>query len=254
MPGSKGMYYSLFEEDNQPKTPVVLIHGAGGDHLYWPAAIRRLPGQRVLSIDLPGHGKSEGTGYQSIWFYAQWMVSFLADLEIYQAIFVGHSMGGCIALALALEHRNQVAGMALISSAAHIEFPGGILDQAAQPASFPVVAEMLVQRTFSPAASPKLLSDATRRLAESRSSLLFGDLMACAAFDVHDRLGKIHVPTLVMAGNDDLITPPTVARALAASLDGASLKIIPDAGHMLQLEQPGLAAAALQDFLGQFSS
>jgi pimeloyl-ACP methyl ester carboxylesterase len=248
------MYYSLYEEDNLPKTPVVLIHGAGADHLYWPVAIRRLPGQHVLCIDLPGHGKSEGTGYQSIWSYAQWLVSFLADLEIYQAIFVGHSMGGCIALALAIEHPNQVAGLALISTAAHIEFPGGILEQAAQPASFPLVTEMLVQRTFSPAASPNLLRDATRRLGESRSSLLFGDLMACAAFDVHDRLDKIHAPTLVMAGNDDLITPPACARALAVSLAGAKLKILPDAGHMLQLEQPNLAAAALKSYLSQFSS
>jgi pimeloyl-ACP methyl ester carboxylesterase len=248
------MYYSLYEGDSQQKTPVVLIHGAGGDHLYWPAAIRRLLSQRVLSIDLPGHGKSEGTGYQSIWFYAQWIVNFLANLEIYQAIFIGHSMGGCIALALALDHPNQVAGLGLISTSTHIEFPAGILDQAAQPASFPLVVKTLMQRTFSPAANPKLVRDAAHRLAESRPSLLYGDLMACAAFDAHDRLDKINVPTLVMAGNDDLITPPACARALAVGLAGARLKIIPDAGHMVQLEQPILAAAALQSYLTQFSS
>jgi pimeloyl-ACP methyl ester carboxylesterase len=247
------MYYSLHEGDNPQKTPVVLIHGAGGDHLYWPAAIRRLPGQRVLSIDLPGHGKSDGTGYQSIWLYAQWIANFLAGLEIYQAVFVGHSMGGCIALALALDYPHRVAGLGLIATSNHIEFPAGILDQAAQPASFPMVVETLVQRTFSPAASPGLVRDAANRLVESRSGLLFGDLMACAAFDVHDRLDKVLVPTLVIAGSDDQITPPACARALAVNIAGSSLKIIAEAGHMVQLEQPAQTASALQSFLNQFS-
>jgi pimeloyl-ACP methyl ester carboxylesterase len=66
---------------------VVLIHGAGGSHLDWPAELRRMPGQHVYALDLPGHGKSEGLGRQSIpWLYQYAMVEWLDAMHISRAV------------------------------------------------------------------------------------------------------------------------------------------------------------------------
>jgi pimeloyl-ACP methyl ester carboxylesterase len=253
MPINHGIYYSLHEEGSRDSLPAVLIHGAGGDHLYWPASIRRLAGQTVLGIDLPGHGKSSGNSQQSLWSYAGWLADFLTQIGYYQVVLVGHSMGGCLALAMALEYPGQVAGLGLISTAPHIDFSGDLLNLAAHPASFPLVVEALTHLAFSPSTDLNLVQDASRRLSETRPSLLYSDLMACAVFDAHARLNAIKVPTLVMTGMDDQITPPGSARALAVSLPNASVYIIPAAGHMAPLEQPDEVAGRLGQFLVQFS-
>ena len=63
MPVAADLYYHIYEGSEEGRRPpVVLIHGAGGTHLHWPSEVRRLPGYRVLALDLPGHGKSGGAG------------------------------------------------------------------------------------------------------------------------------------------------------------------------------------------------
>jgi pimeloyl-ACP methyl ester carboxylesterase len=253
MPIASGIYYSLYEGASQQKTPLVFIHGAGGNHLYWPAAIRHLAGQRVFCIDLPGHGKSEGTSQQSVWGYANRIANFITELGVYRAIFVGHSLGGCLALALALEHSDQVAGLGLVATAAHIELPGAIMAQVSHTGSFPLVVAALKELAFSPHTDAGLINDAMQSLAKTRPSLLYNDLIAGMNFDIHNRLESIKAPALILTGSDDQITPPACARAMAVNLPQANLHIIPNAGHMVQLEQPAALTAALDQFLNQFS-
>ncbi|TLN23779.1 alpha/beta fold hydrolase, partial [bacterium] len=95
MPIAAGIYYALVQgrAASSLHPPVILIHGAGSSHLCWPAALRRLPGCRVLALDLPGHGRSSGVGLQSLDALADRLVDFLEALGLYQAVFVGHSMG-----------------------------------------------------------------------------------------------------------------------------------------------------------------
>src|SRR5512136_3354839 len=94
-------YYAL-HRNQADGVPVLLIHGAGENHLVWPIGLRRLPGTIVYAIDLPGHGKSTGTGRSTIADYAEWLRSFLAALPVPAAVFIGHSMGGAIAQQLAI--------------------------------------------------------------------------------------------------------------------------------------------------------
>ena len=78
MPIAADLYYHAYQEGE--KLPVVLIHGAGGTHLFWPSEIRRLLGFRVFALDLPGHGKSSGRGLQSIAAYATSVLDWMAAL------------------------------------------------------------------------------------------------------------------------------------------------------------------------------
>src|SRR3972149_2085664 len=123
MPFKAGFYYSLHEGGKPEQKPVILIHGAGSSHLFWPAEIRRLTGHTVLALDLPGHGHSDGVGFQSVSDYSGAITEFLAAMGIFKAAFVGHSLGGGIALLLALAFPQHVIGIGVVSGGANFNLP-----------------------------------------------------------------------------------------------------------------------------------
>lgn len=245
MPIAADLYYHAFEGGDLEQFPLVLIHGAGGNHLSWPAEIRRLPGQRVYAPDLPGHGRSGGHGQQTIQAYADSLLGWLDAMGLHRAIFIGHSMGGAIALTLALNNPERTAGLGLVASGARLPVNVGILNDLTSPTTFIKATQQILEWSFSPLADPRLVELAGQRMAETRPSVLHGDLLACTAFDVSERLGEIEVPALVVCGNDDRMTPLRFSQFLGGAIPGAVLEIIPRAGHMVMLEQPQAVAAAL---------
>jgi len=124
-----------------------------------------------------------------------------------------------------------------------------LLENAANPTNFYKVVEMMVSFSFSPKTPPRLVELACKRMAETRQSVLLGDLLACNSFDVMDRLASIRHLTLVICGADDQLTPLRYAQYLANSIPAAQLNVIPNAGHMVMLEQPRVVADALLSFL-----
>src|SRR5512140_3821878 len=111
MPQSAGIFYFSHGTEHVSRPPIVLIHGAGGTHLHWSPQVRRIPGQRIYAIDLPGHGKSGGVGSQHIDEYVCSVIDFLDELKFSTAVIVGHSMGSAIALKLALDFPKRVTGL-----------------------------------------------------------------------------------------------------------------------------------------------
>ncbi len=250
MPVASDLYYFTYQRGEIETLPVVLIHGAGGSHLYWPSEIRRLPGFRIFAPDLPGHGKSAGRGQQSIESYAQVVVNWLDILGLQRAVFVGHSMGGAIALELALHHFEHVLGLGLISTGARMKIDQEILHEAASPTTFHRAIEIVSTAFFSPFADSHLVELAAARMAETRSTVFYGDFLACDQFDVSDQLSQICQPTLVLCGTEDQLTTSQNSQFLAVQIPNAQLEMIPRAGHMVMLEQPHAVASALSKFLG----
>ena len=101
MPFASGLYCSIYDGGTLSQPPVILLHGAGSNRLCWPSVIRRLPGQKMIALDLPGHGRSEGVALQSVTEYADAVLDFMREMGIYKASIIGHSMGSAIALHLA---------------------------------------------------------------------------------------------------------------------------------------------------------
>mgnify|MGYP001766084260 CR=1 FL=1 len=254
MPVAADLYYHIYEGGQVgQKPPVILLHGAGGTHLYWPSDVRRLAGYRIYALDLPGHGKSGGCGQQSIAAYAGSIIDWLDALGLHSAVFVGHSMGSAIALALALDFPERVLGVSLVSSGARLKVNPALLEIAANEAAFQTVVELVVSWSFGASAPAQLLDLAARRMAETRPAVLYGDFQACNLFDVTTRLGEIQAPTLVICGSDDRMTPLRYAQYLADHIPGARLAAVPGAGHMVMLEQPQAVAVALSEFLAGIS-
>jgi len=250
MPIAAEIYYHLYAESEKSlRPPVVLVHGAGGTHLVWPPEIRRMPGYRVFALDLPGHGKSGGRGFQSISAYAQVVLEWMGILGIHRAVFVGHSMGSAIAATLALDHSTHVVGLALLGSGARLRVAPVLLDSVSAPTTYHRTVEMIVSWSFGEKTPVRLVDLAARRFGEVRSSVLQGDLLACDAFDEMERISQIRKPTLILCGNEDRMTPMRYSQFLANNIPDAMLKSIPDAGHMVMLEKPKIVAKALMDFL-----
>ncbi len=249
MPLAAGMYYFANEEENWARPAVILIHGAGGTHLNWPPEIRRMAGQRIYALDLPGHGKSDGIGRQVIGDYARAVLDFMDALKIRKAVFVGHSMGGAIALYLGLHHPSRTFGLGLLATGPRLRVSPTLLEKTASPVTFQPAVQAITDLAFGPLADPRLKELAAQRMAEVRPAVLHGDFLACDAYDEAHLLGRIKAPTLIVCGTADRMTPLHLSDQLKARIKGSILYTIESAGHMLMLEEPQKVAAPLGLFL-----
>ena len=231
------------------RPPLVLIHGAGGTRLHWPPMLRRLPDADVYAVDLPGHGEAPGAGQATIAGYRQAIEAWMQAVALPPAVIMGHSMGGALALSLALEAQARVAGLVLVGTGARLRVHPLLLE-ASRAGGVPAeTLATLVSWWYSPEASARLRELAARGLAATNASVLHGDFLACDGFDVMDRLGAIDRPALVIVGEDDHMTPTKYAHFLAEHLPRARLEVIPAAGHMVMLEQAAAVEGVLRAWL-----
>jgi len=249
MPYVNGIYYFANNAKLHDLAPVLLIHGAGGSHLSWPAEVRRLPGQRVFAMDLPGHGKSGGLGKCSIHDYVGNVLDVMDALNLYKVIIVGHSMGGGIALNMTLDHSERVLGLGLIATDARLRVSQIILDGLSHPHTSTRTIQTIVDWSFGSQEDETQKKLAARLLEETRPSVLRDDFVACNDFDVSERLPDIDKPTLIICGTEDRMTPLRSSEYMAGKIPGAALQTIDLAGHMVMLEQPRRVASILNVFI-----
>jgi pimeloyl-ACP methyl ester carboxylesterase len=203
----------------------------------------------MFTLDLPGHGKSNGLGRQDISEYSKAVVEFMKALRIGPAVVAGFSMGSAIALSLALQYRRRVLGLALLGSGAKMRVATSTLELASNPTFFLPAVESVVENSYSPNVAPRVKELAVEQMAETRPAVLYSDFLACDAFDAMERVKKIRVPTLLITGGADRMTPPNRAEYLRDQIEGAQLHIIEGAGHMVMIEQPDEVAELLTEFL-----
>lgn len=249
MPTTAGLHYFLHEGGSVLNYPLVLIHGAGGDYLSWPPEMRRLPGHRVITLDLPGHGKTEGPGRQSVEQYSRDIIEFINGMGFSRSIFIGHEMGGAIALSLARDHPDRVAGIGLISTGPCLPIPSSVIENAGNQSTLPLAIKGLRGVLFGNQASPALKETYFKHLAETRQTLLLNDLLACDQFNMTDSLDCIRTPALIVCGTEDRLTPVRFSEILSSQIAGAALQTMEGAGHMLVLEQPRHLAKLISVFL-----
>jgi len=238
---------------------LVFVHGAGGSHLNWPPQLRRLPTANTYALDLPGHGRSEGRGRTSISAYADFVAAFLETLGLEKVTLVGHSMGGAIALDLALRHpvganshSPLLAGLVLVGSGARLRVAPAILNGIHQ--DFQAAVRLICDWAFAPGAPEQLKRIGRHQMEQTHPDVLYGDFAACDAFDVMGRLGEIRCPTLAICGTADRLTPPKYSTYLRDHIPAAQLVLIEGAGHMVMLEQPAEVSRAIADFARRPSS
>lgn len=226
---------------------VIFVHGAGGSHQHWLYQVRDLPGLPTFAVDLPGHGRSEGPGRDSITGYGDWLFALLDAAGLDEAVIVGHSMGGAIAMDVALRFPSRVAGLGLVGTGARLRVAPAILDGLRQDPEAAV--RLIADFAFGPDTPPETVRLGRVQMSAVPVEVILGDFGACDDFDVIDRLGDISTPTLVLCGTKDQLTPPKYSTYLRDHIEGAQLCLVEGAGHMVMVERPGAVAQALSSFL-----
>ena len=233
---------------------VLFVHGAGGAQEQWRFQLRHL-GTRwnSLAVDLPGHGGSQGKGSRTIEDYQKFVRDLLDALGMTRTVLVGHSMGGGVAQSFALAYPGRLAALVLVGTGARLRVHPDIL-AAIRRGDMAEAGQLISRWAYSQAALPATVAQGAEAFARNRATILEGDFLACDAFDVMREVSAIRVPTLVICGEDDRLTPVKYARFLQQSIPGARLATIPGAGHMVMLEKPvefnRILTAFLKEHLG----
>jgi pyruvate dehydrogenase E2 component (dihydrolipoamide acetyltransferase) len=254
--GGRRFRYLALGEGEGP--PIVFIHGFGGDLNNWQFNQEALAeGHATYAVDLPGHGGSSkdlGGGHVHVGALASAIVDFLDAKEIARAHLVGHSLGGAVALDLALNHAERVASATVICSAGlgpeiNMAYIDGFM-QAKRRKQLQPVLEMLV-------ADPALISREMiedvlkfKRLdgVEAALNRIIDDTFAGGrqALELRSRLAELSVPVQVLWGRQDQILPVSHAEGLPATVP---VEIYDDAGHMAHMEKAAEVNQQIRDFI-----
>jgi len=248
--GDEEIYYAYHASPRLEAPSLILVHGAGGNHQQWGNAIRSLGAANVHAVDLPGHGRSGGAGRSTVADYAASIVDFMDALQLEQAIVAGHSMGGATAMRVALDYPHRVSGLVLVATGARLRVVPAILSGTLS--DFENTIKLICEWAYSRHAPPELVRQGEMQMLDVAPQVIHDDFAACDAFDIMKRLGEIRCPTLVICGTEDALTPPKYSTFLAEGIDGAELKIVEGAGHMVMTEKPDAVAAAIEAALARW--
>jgi pimeloyl-ACP methyl ester carboxylesterase len=228
----------------------VLVHHAAGGASDWRELRQRLDGRvGVWAPDFPGHGERLGEApLPSIEAMVEFLAVGMRERSLGGAVVAGHSMGGAVALQLALQHPELVGGLVLVSTGARLRVAQALLQLVRE--HFSELPQRMVALGFSPSADPEVVRRWVEGPWPATPEAAASDFAACDGFDVRSRLGEVRVPVVVMAGEDDLMTPPKLSRELAAGIPGARLRLFPSCGHLLLWERPAELADEIVGLCG----
>jgi len=230
-----GPIFYLSRGHGQP--PLIAVHGAGGTSRHWGYQLSGLSDlTRVVALDLPGHGRSGGETHTSVAEGARRVVALLDALGLERAVLMGHSMGGAIVQTLALHNPQRVAGLVLVGTGARLRVHPTILSGIVE--DWDATTALITAWSYAPEQSPAVLARATAALRATPAAVLHADYSACDRFDAIDEISRITVPTLIVVGAQDQMTPPKYAEFLARTLPQTQLMVVPGAGHLVMIAQP----------------
>jgi pimeloyl-ACP methyl ester carboxylesterase len=234
---------------------VVLIHGAGFDHSAWALHSRWFAhhGFAVLVPDLPGHGRSKGPALKTIAEMADWIAALLDAAGAAKAHLIGHSMGSLIALEAAARHPAKVSALGLIGTAATMTVGPDLL-KAAEANDHDAIDMVSIwglgfEAEIGGSLAPGMWmhGGAQRVLQHCAPGVLFSDLSACNSYqDALAAGAKVAVPTTLILGEKDMMTPAKAGKALASAIPQARTVVLRGAGHMMMAERPDELLAALK--------
>jgi 3-oxoadipate enol-lactonase len=244
--------------------PVVFLHGFALDRTMWAAQTSALASQyRCVAVDARGFGDSPPNPPFSVDRYADDIAGVLDAVAVDRAVIVGLSMGGYVAFALWRRYPDRVRGLVLADTRATVDTPDARerrreLMDVARTAGPGAVAERQIVGVLGKTTRerrPDIVETVRGIMTRASIEGIVGALEAMLGRpDSTSTLPTISVPTLVIAGDEDVITPPKDARAMHAAIRGSRLEILAGAGHLSSIERPAAFTAVLSEFLHALES
>jgi 3-oxoadipate enol-lactonase len=237
--------------------PLFLFHSLLSDRASFDAIVPELSKSfRVIVPELPGFGRSQAVG-GGLAGVADRVAEAVKDAAGGKdAIVLGNGYGGFVALQMAIRHPAIATRFVLADCGAAFSEPGRQafrnMAAASKARGLAAITDIAMRRLFAPefqAAHPALMDDRRAAFLRTDPEVFCAACNALASLDLRSELGKVMVPVLVLVGEHDEATPPSMSHELAAGLPQAHLEIIPGCAHVPQLQSPRLFLDAIGDFL-----
>jgi len=250
-------YYVKGAEDG---LPVVFIHGFPLNYRMWEPQLAALPSRyRAVAYDVRGHGESaHSDGQFTIEFLVDDLLGLMDYLSVDRAVLCGLSMGGYIALRAVECHPERFRGLILCDTRSEADTSEGKVKRsgtiaAVKERGVQSFADGFLKLILAPVtieSKPVIVAKVKEMIVTNKQLGICGTLLALAArTDTTPALAGMDLPTLILVGEHDVLTPPTDAETMQSRLPRAELHVIPGAGHMSNLENPTIFNEKILEFL-----
>jgi len=223
---------------------LIFVHGSGERKELWHYQLKRFT--EADAIDLPGHHCGEPC--TSVDSYVEWLRGYIRGHGYSHMVLAGHSLGGAIVQLYAFKYPQDLQGLIIISSGAKLRVSAMYLEMLERAKSDPAVLENYYNQSFE-LIDPEVRDILKKRCLETDPAVFLNDMLCCDKFNLMNRVHEIKLPTLVICGSDDVMTPLKYSRYLAGKIVGARELIIDGGTHMVLAEQPVMVNKAIEDFL-----
>ncbi len=249
---------SIFYEVVGDGLPLVFVHGLGGTSNVWQAQRAGLAKYfKVVTLDLPGSGRSDRSERQyAMEKWAEQLAALADAARLDKFVLIGHSMTTVLAQKFAAKYGSRLTALVLCGPITELAPAGKEVfakrAEAVQKEGMIAVADTVLGGALSAAtreANPALTGLVREMLLANDPACYAGHCLALASASAKADQAQIRCPTLILVGDQDGITPLTNARAIAAAVSGAKIRIVPGTAHLTMLERPELFNAALVEFL-----
>jgi len=249
---------------SESSRPVVFIHGFPFSKAMWGPQMSALAsGYRVVTYDIRGHGESDrGDGHYLIEFFVDDLIGLLDALHIDDPVLVGLSMGGYIVLRAVERSPERFSALVLCDTRSEADSNEGKLKRAAmirllKTEGIDAFAEQSIKTLFAPDSftkNPSAVSFVRDTILATPPETIAATHIALSARTDHtDSLSRITVPTLILVGEHDAVTPPSAALSMKERIQHADVHIISGAGHVSNLENPQEFNRFLKAFLDKLT-
>ena len=228
------------------------MHGSGLTHIVWSLheQFYATQGYNVLSVDLPGHGNSEGPSLKSIEEISDWIKSLMNALDINKLIIIGHSQGSLVAIDFAARYPNLINGLVLVAGSYKMPVNQDLINYAEAGDEKAVLLMMKWgyegSKAFIGGNPVKKIINSSREIRE----VLAVDLNACNNYKGgKESLEKINCPTLCIFGDLDKMVPLEVGNKMASMIKNSKKKVISNCGHMIIFEKALEMRKIVKEFL-----
>lgn len=255
---------AVLEYGDRENTPIVFIHGFPFNSTMWSQQIKALKGEYYcVAYDIRGLGETPpGEGQFTIEMFVDDLFAVIDGLDLGKPVIVGFSMGGYIALRAMEREPDRFSALILCDTKAEADDDAGRLKRAnainlINKEGVEQFASDFVPMAFSNDAAQTIpdIYDTFLERAKTESSIgVKGCLLAMAArTDTTHILGSIQIPTLLLVGELDTLTPPEIMRQMQEKISGSEMLTIPGAGHMAPIENPEVVTQAIEEFVQKLS-
>ena len=239
---------------DKKKSTILLMHGSGLTHIVWSLHEQFYASQgfNVLSVDLPGHGNSEGPSLKSIEKISDWIKSLMIKINIEKIIIIGHSQGGLVGIDFASRYPELIEKIVLVANSYKMPVNQDLIDLAEAGDEKAVLLMMKWgyegSKAFIGGNPVKKIVNSARDIRE----VLAVDLNACNNYkNGESAIKQINCPTLCIFGDLDKMVPVKVGLKMSEQITNSKTKIISDCGHMIIFEKAFEMRKLVKEFINK---